>query len=750
MSKHSAYSHAAAPTAYSTAGGAITVGVDLIIRSTCTIDAYWFFTPDGAQTVTGTMWSYTGAGNSTSDGTLVASSTAVGNGASLGWSPNTWVRIPLASPVTLTPGNYRAAISTTGGGSYPYTNGYYTEVPGSLQTNAFGGRNVFSGPLALITSRQSHYGNGPTPEFPASTAGAMASFWVDVELTYANPSHTWADSTGHAYNLDGYANRAAMLADGWDFGVPVSGGVWNSETGNVTYNPVTVPQTQSMMDWICRDLPADWVSVRATIQPHEGTAAKGGYGLAVFGDDGGNVLTFGARGIDPGAYSPRMVDQMGTGTVYAAIDINIPTFTGTHLRLDRDPYTNEVMAQWSNDGTEWRYIRDFTHTLANPRLALVAYGGDGTQSVTWHSVEVVSLAQVATASLSLGTSPLSLKVGGSDVLLGYLNGVQVTTTALAGNSVAFTFLGDTFDPQVELHAGSTAVVSWGDEDGNILAVGPNPSISLGYARERVLRMFVRSTVGADAFDQVKTINLGYNLDDVGLFMPDVAYARPPMLVSGIANLNLCTALVNFMAGRTPLRGAVDFSGMSALQQINCFNARIESVDLTGCTSLVRLCVEACAVSHLDLNPVSASLKDLRAATQYESDTPAGSLTGLVFTPITATMASLYHYCTRDQPVTNTIPLAKTPVVEQRWDWNNGITTIDTPVPVSVTSYLSQSNTYNQATVDAILVSIDSHGVSTSPRGWPLAIDLTGSAHPSATGLAARTSLIAKGWTVNIS
>ena len=49
---------------------------------------------------------------------------------------------------------------------------------------------------------------------------------------------------------------------------------------------------------------------------------------------------------------------------------------------------------------------------------------------------------------------------------------------------------------------------------------------------------------------------------------------------------------------------IDFSGMADLEFIECFHSDISTIDLTGCNSLVRLCLESCRVSYLDLNPVS--------------------------------------------------------------------------------------------------------------------------------------------------
>ena len=58
----------------------------------------------------------------------------------------------------------------------------------------------------------------------------------------------------------------------------------------------------------------------------------------------------------------------------------------------------------------------------------------------------------------------------------------------------------------------------------------------------------------------------------------------------MTGLPLCTGLVRFAAANIAgLVGHLSLRGLS-LQFVECFQSRIQSVDLTGCASLIRLCL----------------------------------------------------------------------------------------------------------------------------------------------------------------
>lgn len=299
--------------------------------------------------------------------------------------------------------------------------------------------------------------------------------------------------------------------------------------------------------------------------------------------------------------------------------------------------------------------------------------------------------------------------------------------------VVLTVNGTTLQPVVELS--SAADVTWTDlTHGTQLGTGTTPTLNI----TGVTRVGMRVTdTGAPAWDRVLTLNLGFDsTDDAGRYNLGSGYNRAAQPVTGITGLPLLTGLRRFLAARGTLTGHVDFTGLANLEYIECFQADITSVDLTGCTSLIRLCLEQCRLSSLDLNPVRACLYDCRAAYQQSSSS-------LTFATLAGPMANLYHYCVRDQPVINTIPHSQLPVVEQYWVWNTGQTACDAPTSNVINSILAYENTYDQPSVDGIYTALVAN-----TTGGGLCV-LTGSASPSSTGETARTTLAGRGWSFTL-
>lgn len=294
--------------------------------------------------------------------------------------------------------------------------------------------------------------------------------------------------------------------------------------------------------------------------------------------------------------------------------------------------------------------------------------------------------------------------------------------------VVFTTSGGTFAPTIQLASGSTATVEWLDATGNLLASGLTPSIT----GETVIHMRCSN------YDDIATVNLGFNSnDDAGRYNIGASYNKAATDITGVSGLSYLPNLVRFMAASTQLTGHVDFSGLAHLEYIECFVSRVQSVDLTGCTSLIRLCLEQTWCSSLDLNPVRHTLRDLRAANQTHN---GGSLT---FVPLDGPMDVLYHYCIRDQTVLNIIPHAQLPAIEEHWAWNTGQTTSDAPTSPLLRSYASYGNAYDQTSVDLILTTLA--GLITN-GAWR-SVDLSGGAEPSAAGWTAVTTLRNNGWNV---
>jgi hypothetical protein len=296
-----------------------------------------------------------------------------------------------------------------------------------------------------------------------------------------------------------------------------------------------------------------------------------------------------------------------------------------------------------------------------------------------------------------------------------------------------------FQPWVMLVPDTTTSVAWLDDKGNTLSTSPMPKIPLGQGTHQ-LRLVV-----ADP-SKIQMLNFGYAHDQDNGELEDASYDWPKQGVTSITGLNALTGLRMFMCSDTAnnyeqvLTGALDLSGMADLVQVECFHAQVTSVKLTGCSSLIRLDLEQNALSDLDINPVRLTLKDLRAAAQ--------STTALTLAPMTQQFPELWHFCVRDQSVTNILALNQIPKLRQYWVWNTGQTDLGAPASSSIGSILAADNGLTQAAVDAFLIGLDR---SIPGNGSAGTAEIGGgtSAVPSPAGRAALAALESKGWNVAV-
>jgi hypothetical protein len=387
---------------------------------------------------------------------------------------------------------------------------------------------------------------------------------------------------------------------------------------------------------------------------------------------------------------------------------------------------------------------------------------------------------ILTAGGGLGLAAFLAACGGSGLPHVYIPTTEATLspTGVGGLPyVRITTTGATFSPTVELAAGSTASVSWAVE-GGATVTGINPTISFGTAETRHVQMSVDDG-GADALDEVITFNLGFNhLDDAGTYNMGAGHDKAAQEVALVQGISRLTGLRHFAAANTTLAGSLDFTGCSALKFIECFGADVQSVTLTGCTSLTRLCMENNNLTDLDLNPVAANLRDLRSAVQQ-----GGTLT---LTTLTSPLAALYHLCIVEQDIIGHPTAAQLPVVQERWDRNTHQSGELTSASSAIRSILTSGNHYTTAdltnqfpagrggTLDASsndltsviltgcsgLYSIDLHdndmaagavdAILTMVDSWATsggALNVAGNTEPSTSGAAHASSLTGRGWTV---
>jgi hypothetical protein len=192
-----------------------------------------------------------------------------------------------------------------------------------------------------------------------------------------------------------YTNRAALLADGWDFlARSTNGAVRNTETTNgitppdVSYDQNTHPGVlrvpiyygdlysgnNSTRNTLFHDLATNWMSLRleTAVQP---TQNYQGVHLAMYQDDDNFVEVAFGYGNGQTLFLSQEVKGVPATLKYLAADAtNSPSL---HLRLDREFFRGDVSAYYSLDGTNWAFLGWASQTLTNARLAICTGGAYG-------------------------------------------------------------------------------------------------------------------------------------------------------------------------------------------------------------------------------------------------------------------------------------------------------------------------------------------------------------------------------------
>ncbi|MFJ9387686.1 DUF4082 domain-containing protein [Nocardioides sp. NPDC101246] len=685
--------------------------------------AVWFHWGSRSTPGSGIPMSDVDVGIANSGGTILGSTTGVT--VTRGWN-----RVELSSPVALTIGQaYMAVVKIPDGTWFSLATGMHSSERTSNGLTFPANAGAFNVATTLT----------------APTNSDARNFGVDVECTVTVTPPTLTGSAG-TWDMAMYGNQTELEADGWDMG--------GTSTGTNTYSSagvgLAVTSTAQLPDQnvIWRDLPDGWRSVEIECKWTPGGVTFRTARLGVTrGDTEWTQVAFNYGGF-PCWETWAPADPLSDVVIRPESnkDINLDTITAPrYMRIDRtDDDRLVLMFSEDENGRSWLKVAE-TDMIFEPEQFFFYGSGATTGTFTIASVTVGTdplPPPLASGTLIKAGEIANLRIGGQVVTAGYLNGEWIYQPTLTGSYVGLQLEAPSFRPWVELLPGSTAQCMWTLEDNKVFATGDKPTIDFGVYAEREMRLYVLDG-GEPAFDQVSVLNLGFShLDDPGTYGPGPTYDWAPQPVVGITNLGLLTGLTSFMAANSVLK-TVDFSGMADLEFIECFHAEIETVDLTGCNSIIRLCLESCQLDYLDMNPISDTVKDVRcAATRH----PSGTLT---LEPITGTMAQEYHYCVRDQVIVNHIPLSKQPVLEERWDWNTNESTIDfANMPATVDSFQSYGNPWDEATVNGILIKLDDDGPAIGLVDLSTGIASSGvPAAPTGAGITAKNNLIAKGWTV---
>ena len=177
-------------------------------------------------------------------------------------------------------------------------------------------------------------------------------------------------------------------------------------------------------------------------------------------------------------------------------------------------------------------------------------------------------------------------------------------------------------------------------------------------------------------NDIYALNLGWsandydywlNQDSSGNSIPvsgttDPDYRRRLQFANHIYNIGLCTNMTNFYCCNTNFNvnsytlygdenSMLDFHGLTSLKDIELYHAQLPGINVTGCSNLWRLCVEACDISGtLDLTGCT-SLQDLRGALNHFSDItfPGGTSSA------PNANSNLVHICIRSEDVSKLSP-----------------------------------------------------------------------------------------------
>lgn len=627
-------------------------------------------------------------------------------------------------------------------------------------------RNRTNTDIVASTSPALVTGNSYTFELSAKPGTTTTDGYIAFRILNANGTvfHSWSDAAVDAGVNPLVQSRvnAPLAASGWT-GLDVDNvRAWLAEEADSPgVMGIQIPLTATTMlnsgaipaNSLFRQLPADWRSLQLRMKfSPVGSADLGKHaGLGLIMEDGDFIHFRIDYAGQPAMVSESSGDLLGGGGDLDSRGYDLRAWpTPRWLRIDRE-LDGHLTLLWSLNGIDWLttykdpanlVLATYAENIDANTMFITGGGGTGLSYTLEHAViagEPPPNPLDSVPDTYLNGTPAKIYYDGDAVAAGYMDGAQNYTATMAGSFVGFSIAGVSFRPEIELQPGSTATCYWTLEDNRVFATGLAPAIDFQVYAEREMRLFVTDS-GVSAFDQVTSLNLGYdNLEDPGIYGPGAAYNHPPQPVAEITDLQLLTDLQQFMAAHSNL-ATIDFSNMANLEFIECFHAEVEAVDLTGCSSLQRLCLESCRVQALDLNPVKSTLLDLRYAVQRYLSAP------VALTPVVGNMATLYHYCTRDQVMAYAIPNSQMPALEQRWDWFTGRTTSDTPLPALLTSFITQGNAYPEAVVNAILVSLDTNNAPASPF-WARQVDVSGGAAPTGAGATAKASLLSKGWVV---
>ena len=292
-----------------------------------------------------------------------------------------------------------------------------------------------SAPAWLTVSPASGTGNGAVTVLVDSTSlpPGVYSRSITVTATGATNSpqtvavnltvNTVPSSGGGHFDFN-YANRASLIAGGWDFlARTAAGATRNTEqtTGAVAnYDQAAHPgvlriptdvgdlwgTANNSRNSLFRNLPANWTSLRLKFS-FAPTQDYQQVGLVAYQDD--NTYVQVTRIYNGGNKISSVRESGGSAAVLQSA--NVTATANLHLRMDRDVTTERIIGYHSLDGVSWTALGSgVIQALNNPRLAIftgASSGGFPNADLAWAEV-LTSQTAVAGATSESAGSPLTV------------------------------------------------------------------------------------------------------------------------------------------------------------------------------------------------------------------------------------------------------------------------------------------------------------------------------------------------------
>ena len=339
---------------------------------------------------------------------------------------------------------------------------------------------------------------------------------------------------------------------------------------------------------------------------------------------------------------------------------------------------------WVNNDSIWNVNGSFEYYASTAHVDNTWYdfefGVSTSQSSSISSANSVEYLRNGTYTLNIDGVTAIGSYHGTNLIGPLTIEVEIRRPYTTGDeTVAFNTFGATFEADITVDDG--AVVLW--DFGDTTSSSDHPTKDWGEAGDRMVLLTVTP------HSALQAIVIGYDHADGGSttdpMLPDLATQD----VRDVYGLTNATGLQVFAASYTEI-GSLDVHGLTALRTVECYTSDLlMSINLTGCVSLSRLCLEGCNLEELDLS-TCVGLEDLRAA-------------------VNPRLADITWPTTADS----------------LWHVN-----------------LSNNN-LDQESVDSVLITLAGHSVSGG------SVNLTNNVAPSAAGTEAVSVLLSRGWSVSV-